>query len=105
MVHGVGNRHLWWARFDIERLRSTATLTVSTFLLAEDSQHETRCRRRSDTLGNRTISVSAGISAFMRRWKSDELPQFWNVLKGDTNLVSSRRPAYNVAILNCRAVS
>ena len=52
---GVGNRHLVVGaiRPTMNAFVPTATLTVSTFLLAEDSQHETRCRRRVRTaLGN-----------------------------------------------------
>ncbi len=68
---GAGHRP-----FTLWKLRSMAPDAAAT-----DSQRQSTARGDPRLLR---------IGAFLRRWNLDELPQFWNVLRGDMSLVGPR---------------
>lgn len=68
---GVGHR-----RFTLYKLRSMAPDAA-----ASDSARQSTARNDPRLLR---------IGAFIRRWNLDELPQFWNVLRGDMSLIGPR---------------
>ncbi len=68
---GAGHRP-----FTLWKLRSMAPDAAAT-----DAAHQSTVRNDPRLLR---------IGAFLRRWNLDELPQFWNVLRGDMSLVGPR---------------
>jgi len=62
------------AVFDMVKLRSMK-LDAETAGVGWTVKNDPRCLR---------------VGGFMRRWNIDEIPQFWNVLKGDMSLVGPR---------------
>jgi exopolysaccharide biosynthesis polyprenyl glycosylphosphotransferase len=68
---GVGHRP-----FTLWKLRSMQPEAASA-----DAQRQSTARNDARLLR---------IGGFMRRWNLDELPQFWNVLRGDMSLVGPR---------------
>lgn len=69
----VGAAHRPFALWKLRSMRPDAE--------AEDHRHQSTLRGDPRLLR---------IGTFMRRWNLDEIPQFWNVLRGDMSLVGPR---------------
>jgi exopolysaccharide biosynthesis polyprenyl glycosylphosphotransferase len=71
--------------------RGTLFQIIKMRSMKADAEEETGPQWASENDGRRLR-----IGAFMRKWNIDELPQFWNVLKGEMSLVGPRpeRPEF-----------
>ncbi len=69
----IGAGHRAFTLYKLRSMRPDAA--------ASDSARQSTARRDPRLLR---------IGAFLRRWNIDELPQFWNVLRGDMSLVGPR---------------
>jgi lipopolysaccharide/colanic/teichoic acid biosynthesis glycosyltransferase len=79
--------------------RNGRTFTIVKFRTLEHC--EDRSHHSVTTADNQRFTP---VGPFLRRWKLDELPQLWNVLKGDMSLVGARPklPQHQIGKLRCR---
>ncbi len=79
--------------------RNGRTFTIVKFRTLE--HREDRAHHSVTTADNQRFTP---VGPFLRRWKLDELPQLWNVLKGDMSLVGARPklPEHQIGELQCR---
>jgi lipopolysaccharide/colanic/teichoic acid biosynthesis glycosyltransferase len=79
--------------------RNGRTFTIVKFRTLE--HREDRTHHSVTTADNQRFTP---VGPFLRRWKLDELPQLWNVLKGDMSLVGARPKIqeHQIGQLECR---